>query len=88
MSDRKNWNSEKPALLAEGKHDESNLQSDLNPPKKITREMAIEQHLTCCLCGSELNFKHQVNHLVLKVTEVADCPSCLIKLRERDHGLH
>ena len=55
---------------------------------EITREMSIEEHNTCCLCGTDLNFKHAVDHLSLSVKEDADCPSCLIKMRERTHKLH
>lgn len=51
------------------------------------REMTIEGHNTCCLCGSDLKFQHQIDYMTLVVKEEAHCPSCRIQMRQRDHTL-
>lgn len=50
-------------------------------------EMTVDQHNTCCLCGTHLNFEHRVDHLTLLVKEVANCPTCLIRMREHEYKL-
>ncbi len=50
-------------------------------------QIYLEDQNHCCLCGSQLTFKHKIDYLSLKVTENADCPSCKICLKSRDHGL-
>ena len=50
-------------------------------------EEALYDHLHCCLCGSELKFKHATNHMHNVVTEEAVCPHCKIKTRESSHHL-
>lgn len=42
----------------------------------------------CCLCGSELNFGHKMDHLTLTVIEDAKCDACQISLRTRTHSMH
>jgi hypothetical protein len=51
------------------------------------QEEALYDHLHCCLCGSELKFKHVTNHMQNFVTEEAVCPHCKIKTRESAHSL-
>lgn len=51
------------------------------------QEAFLEDQTTCCLCGTSLKFAHQVDYLTLRVHEEADCPSCMIQLRSREHTL-
>ncbi len=51
-------------------------------------ENAIAEHTTCCLCGTDLKFKHQIDFTSLKVVEDAHCPACRIQLRQREHILN
>jgi DNA-directed RNA polymerase subunit RPC12/RpoP len=46
----------------------------------------VEHH--CCLCGTELEFFHNLDDLSLKVKEKAQCPKCHVQLKEREHTLH
>ncbi len=48
-----------------------------------TREIFMQDHNCCCLCGEQLNFKHQVDFLQLTVIESASCDACKIKLRKQ-----
>lgn len=50
-------------------------------------EFAVEDHNTCCLCGSELKFQHRIDYLTLEVKEESHCPSCRIQMRSRDYVL-
>ena len=52
------------------------------------REIAIAEHNTCCLCGSDLKFEHKIDFGTLTVVEDAHCPSCRIQLRQRNHILN
>jgi hypothetical protein len=54
---------------------------------KMTHEMIIEEHTTCCLCGTDLQFNHKVDYQSLVVKEDANCPSCMIQMRKRQHIL-
>lgn len=51
-------------------------------------EVALMEHNTCCLCGSDLKFEHKIDFGTLKVVEDAHCPSCRIQLRTREHILN
>ncbi len=50
-------------------------------------EAFIMEECTCCLCGHDLHFEHQVDFIDLKVQESAACPKCQIVLRQREHIL-
>lgn len=47
----------------------------------------LDDFTRCCLCGTELTFRHSVDYATLSVREDAHCPSCSIRLRTRDHTL-
>lgn len=47
----------------------------------------IEEHTTCCLCGTELKFTHQVDYLNLEVTEDSFCPGCQVQMKRRNYIL-
>ncbi len=51
-------------------------------------ETAIAEHTTCCLCGTDLKFAHKIDFQTLKVVEDANCPTCRIQLRQREHVLN
>lgn len=55
--------------------------------KMNEQEAFLEDHNCCCLCGTELQFKHTVDYLTLQVNEEASCPSCRIQLKKRDYTL-
>ena len=50
-------------------------------------QFIIEDQNFCCLCGSKLKFHHKIDYLSLRVQEDADCPSCKIRMKTKDHGL-
>lgn len=55
--------------------------------QKEEHQSFIEDQSHCCLCGTELLFKHEIDYATLKVTEEADCPSCKVRLKTKEHGL-
>jgi transcription elongation factor Elf1 len=55
--------------------------------KKQWQEEAISDHLTCCLCGTELSFEHRVDHVQQVVKEEAHCKSCGVKHRTTENRL-
>lgn len=57
----------------------------LSPKKE--HQYIIEDQNTCCLCGTKLVFQHKIDYMTLKVREDADCPSCRVRMKTRDHGL-
>lgn len=54
---------------------------------KEWQEEAVLDHLNCCLCGTELQFQHKVDHIHLIVTEDARCTNCGVKHRTHHYGL-
>ena len=54
---------------------------------KKEHQPIIEDQNFCCLCGTKLAFKHKVDFLTLKVQEEADCPSCRIRMKNKEHVL-
>ncbi|MEK7357653.1 MAG: hypothetical protein AAB250_14475 [Bdellovibrionota bacterium] len=50
-------------------------------------ENVLDDENNCCLCGSQLDFKHNVDYLTLKIKEDAHCPSCQIQMKSREHTL-
>ena len=55
--------------------------------QKYEHQFIIEDQNHCCLCGSKLTFHHKIDYMTLKVQEDADCPSCKIRMKTKDHGL-
>lgn len=55
--------------------------------KKEWQEEAVHDHLTCCLCGSDLKFQHKVDHIQGLAIEDASCSSCGVKQRTSQHTL-
>ncbi len=47
----------------------------------------LEEHTTCCLCGTDLDFAHVTNFITHKVEEQAHCSSCSIDHKKEDHTL-
>ena len=58
-------------------------QDDYSP-----QELFLESQTTCCLCGHELEFYHQMDFQNQKVTEEALCTGCHIKSKSHQHNLH
>lgn len=56
--------------------------------KKKEHQPILSDTNECCLCGSKLVFKHEVDFLTLKVREEADCPTCQISLKTKDFPLN
>lgn len=54
---------------------------------KDEHQYIIEDQNHCCLCGTKLVFKHQVDYLTLHVREEADCPTCHVRMKTRDFSL-
>ena len=50
-------------------------------------EICSDDYLKCALCGQDLKFSHQIDYLVLKVKEEAQCTCCNIKLKVRDYRI-
>ncbi len=50
-------------------------------------EIVLDDENNCCLCGSNLQFKHEVDYLTLTIKEDAHCPSCNIQMKSRSHTL-
>lgn len=48
----------------------------------------IAEHMTCAMCESNLEIRHDINKNDLKVTEEAHCPSCGIRVRSLHHLMH
>lgn len=55
--------------------------------RKDWAQAKIEEHLNCLLCGTPLQFKHQVDHIDQVVHEEAHCSCCGIRNRQADHSL-
>ncbi len=47
----------------------------------------IDDQTLCCLCGTKLDFKHEVDYMKLTVREDADCPCCKIHMKTKEHTL-
>lgn len=67
----------------------------MNPAKAATvfasekqeHEIVLDDENNCCLCGSALNFKHEVDYATLRIKEDAHCPSCQIQMKSKEHKL-
>jgi len=51
------------------------------------RNEALEDYLQCCLCGTNLKFKHQIDFATLNVDEEAFCMHCQIRAHKREYRL-
>ena len=47
----------------------------------------VFEHLTCAMCDSTLEIRHEINKNDLKIKEEAHCPSCGIRVRSKQHLL-
>ena len=56
------------------------------PPRNWILE-TIEEHLNCILCGTEMTFKHVVDHIAQNVKEEGHCPHCKVRGRASEHSL-
>ncbi len=61
----------------------------MNEPKNFLspddeHQPVLEDQNHCCLCGTELVFKHTVDYATLHVQEEAECPACMIKLKPKN----
>lgn len=48
----------------------------------------VTEHLTCAMCDSALEIRHEIHRDDLKVKEEAHCPSCGIRVRSSHHLMH
>ena len=55
--------------------------------KKKEHQPIIDDQNSCCLCGTKLIFKHKIDYLTLDVREEADCPTCGIRMKTKNHRL-
>lgn len=54
---------------------------------KEEHEVILDDENNCCLCGSTLNFKHEVDYITLQVKEDAHCPSCQIQMKSKSFSV-
>lgn len=52
------------------------------------KDLFLENETTCCLCGHDLHFKHEIDFTEHKITEFAACSQCHVELRTRQSTLH
>lgn len=68
--------------------------SDMDAQKQTAHKLTTKQEdfleveNTCCLCGTELIFKHQQVDGAVKIKEKAQCPCCNIQLKDKEHLIH
>lgn len=55
--------------------------------KEQIKDIFVEAETSCSLCGSNLKFDHQIDHVKKEVTEEAKCTMCGIKNRKRHFAL-
>lgn len=55
--------------------------------KKAWLEETLTDHLTCVLCGTDLEFKHSTDFIKQSVVEDAHCPCCKVRNRQTNHSL-
>ena len=64
---------------------------DVNIVPKVSKqawmEEAMNDHLLCVLCGSEMVFKHKTDFLRNTVCEDAHCSSCGVRNRQSNYTL-
>ena len=66
------------------------MQPQSKTTKKLTPQQIdyIELETQCCLCGTTLQFEHQFDDSALRVQEKAQCPSCNIRLKDKEFLIH
>lgn len=52
------------------------------------QELFVEAQTSCCLCGHDLEFDHEMDFQNQKIVEQAHCPGCHIKTKSSEHRLH
>lgn len=52
------------------------------------KDLFLENETTCCLCGHDLHFKHEIDFATNVIAEFAKCSECHIELRTRQSTLH
>jgi C4-type Zn-finger protein len=58
-----------------------------NLDKEQIKEMFLEAEQSCSLCGSNLTFSHNIDHVKKEVVEEACCKMCGIKNKKRQFAL-
>lgn len=62
---------------------------ELNPThRELPQDQFVTEYLTCAMCDTELDIRHEINSIELKVKEEAYCPSCGIRVRITHHQVH
>ena len=66
------------------------MDAEKETAEKLTerQEDYIELESTCCLCGTELIFEHELDDTAIKVQEKAQCPCCKIQLKDKEFIIH
>ena len=52
------------------------------------QEDFIEEENSCCLCGSDLAFDYELDHIQQTVIEKAHCSVCSVPLKDKEHPVH
>jgi DNA-directed RNA polymerase subunit RPC12/RpoP len=52
-----------------------------------TRELFLDDHNNCPLCGSELLYTHVTQFTDLNVAEEAHCEPCNVRVKQNNHTL-
>lgn len=55
--------------------------------KEQIKDMFMETEKCCSLCGSDLKFDHNIDHIKQEVTEEAKCTMCGIRNKKRYFAL-
>ena len=64
------------------------IEKSSTPALAPHQEDYMEIENSCCLCGSDLAFEHDIDAFTLVVKEKAHCTTCGIQLKEKEHLLH
>lgn len=51
-------------------------------------EHFVRTETECCLCGSPVLAKHDVNYMTLQIHETLDCVHCKVTLKNTTNTLH
>ncbi len=55
--------------------------------KQDYKQAFMDDHTTCCLCGTDLYMTHVTNFVEHQVTEEAFCEHCRVRTRKSEHSL-
>lgn len=58
-----------------------------NLDKEQFLDLFLEAEQCCSLCGSNLTFNHNIDHIKQEVTEEAKCTMCGIRNKKRQFAL-